>query len=236
MKACLLWSVTVLSLLILPSLASASLITPGGGTVSVTPEGPLSSPFFIAANTGPQTITLTVNGVTETVTGQEWVVQSPAPPVGDTVNSGTTLSFIYQVKGPTEILTSITAGGFIGFLSDVGQSAFLAGLPGASVGTTGYSGASESLGGNINATFPSATGLPAGTASFLFMVNTNAVGIAPNTFTSNDHIAITFRGFGPSATPNIFTPEPTSAVLCLSSIFSFAGAAGWRRWRKQPKA
>jgi hypothetical protein len=25
-------------------------------------------------------------------------------------------------------------------------------------------------------------------------------------------------------------------VLCLSSILSFAGAAGWRRWRKQPKA
>jgi hypothetical protein len=24
-------------------------------------------------------------------------------------------------------------------------------------------------------------------------------------------------------------------MLCLSCVFSFAGAAGWRRWRKQPK-
>jgi hypothetical protein len=234
MKACLLCSVTVLSLQILPSPASASLITPGGGTVSVTPEGPLSSPFSIVAMTGPQTITLTVNGETETVTGQEWVVKSANPPVGDTVNSGTTLSFIYQLSGATEILSSLTAGGFAGFLTDVGQSSFLTGLPGGAVGTTGFSGASESLGGNINATFPSATGLPAGTASFFFMVNTNAVGITPNTFTSQNHVAITFTGFGPSNT--LLTPEPTSAVLCLSCVFSFAGATGWRRWRKQRKA
>ncbi|HEV8071780.1 MAG TPA: hypothetical protein VGP76_28960 [Planctomycetaceae bacterium] len=235
MKTCLSCSAAVLGLLILSSQASASLITPGGGTVPVTAEGPLSSPFFIAAMTGPQTITLTVGSQTATVTGQEWVVESANPPVGDTVNSGTTLSFIYQVRGASEILSSITAGGFAGFLTDVGQSPFLAGLPGGLVGTTGFSGASESLGGNINATFPSATGLPAGTASFFFMVNTNAVGITPNSFTSNDNVAITFHGFGPSNTPNIFTPEPTSAMLCLSCVFSFAGAAGWRRWRKQPK-
>jgi hypothetical protein len=234
MKTSVLCSVTVLSLLILSSPASASLITPGGGTVSVTPEGPLSSPLSIAAMTGPETITLTVNGLTETVTGQESVVKSANPPVGDTVNSGPTLSFVYQLSGPTEILTLLTAGGFTGFLTDVGQSASLAGLPGGAVGTTSFSGASESLGGNINATFPSTTGLPAGAASFFFMVNTNAVGITPNTFTSNDHIAITFKGFGPSNTPNLSTPEPTSAMLCLSCVLSFAGAAGWRRGRKRP--
>jgi hypothetical protein len=234
MKTCLFCSAAVLGVLMLSSPASASLITPGGGTVAVTPES-LSSPFFIAAMTGPQTITLTVGSQTATVTGQEWVVKSATPPVGDTVNSGTTLTFIYQVKGASEILSSITAGGFAGFLTDVGQAAFQPGLPGASVGTTGYTGASESLGGNINATFPTATGLPAGTSSFLLFVNTNAVGITPNSFTSNDNVAITFHGFGPSTTPNIFTPEPTSAVLCLSCVFSFAGAAGLRRWRKQPK-
>jgi hypothetical protein len=220
-----------LGLLLLPSPASATLITPGS-TVPVAVEA-LNPGYTVVANTGPETVTQ--NGVT--VTGQEWVVVDPSPPAGADpgFGPGTTLSFIYQIQATSEVLSAVTGGSFLGFTTDVGQEVFSAGLPGAKVGTVTYSTAFESGAGNIRASF-TGLGLPSGTtASYLFIVNTHAPGYTPSTFGVLDNATVTLPGFAPSTNPNISVPEPTSAILGIGCVLSFAGMAGWRR-RRGPAA
>jgi len=231
MKACLLSAAAALGVLLISSPASATLITPGN-TVSVAAET-LNAGYTVVANTGPETVTQ--NGIT--VTGQEWVVYDPSPPGGADpgFGAGGTLSFIYQIQATSEVLSAVTGGSFLGFTTDVGQEATSAGLPGAKVGTVTYTNAFESGAGNIRGTF---TGLGLGTgtvASYLFIVNTHAPGYTPSTFGVLDNATVTLAGYAPSTTPNISVPEPSSAILGIGCVLSFAGVAGWRR-RRGPAA
>jgi hypothetical protein len=231
MKACLLSAAAALGVLLTSSTASATLIVPGA-TVPVAVEA-LNPGFVVVANTGPETVTQ--NGVT--VTGQEWVVVDPSPPAGADpgFGGGTTLSFVYQIQATSEVLSALTGGSFLGFTTDVGMEAFNAALPGALPGTVSYLDAHESLAGNIRGDF-SGGGLPAGaTHSWLFIVNTHAPGFTPSTFGVLDNATVTLPGYAPSTNPNISVPEPTSAILGIGCVLSFAGAAGWRR-RRGPAA
>jgi hypothetical protein len=228
MKPCLLSAAAALGVLFFSSPASATLISPGN-TVPVAVEA-LNPGYVVVAHTGPETVTQ--NGIT--ATGQEWVVVDPSPPAGADpgFGAGTTLSFVYQITATTEVLSAVTGGSFLGFTADVGQEQFSAGLPGAAVGVTDFSTAFESGGGNIRGSF-AGLGLPSGsTPSWLFIVNTHAPGFTPSTFGVLDNATVTLPGYAPSTTPNISVPEPTSAILGIGCILSFAGAAGLRRRRQ----
>ena len=224
MKSKRTYSLVFSALLVLVSVAHATILTPGtGGQLPDIFTGCSGCTLLATHDTG--LVTSSFNGVTLTFDLVAAVYSDP----NNTFGAGD-LDFMYQVTNEarsTDSIGRVTALDFTGFQTDVGYNTAGSTLPGSVFATDGTV-APGLVDRNTASTVGFGFSVPPlfalirpGTTSMVLMIETNAINFQLGKASVIDGSATTVDAFGPAPAKPV--PEPGSLALLGSGLAALAG-------------
>jgi len=220
--------------LLIAAPAHAVVLPPGSNDVPLTTTAinPLTAAGnTILANTGLQTATNTLNGVTLTVNYQAWVVSVAAANVANTsggMQVAGNLDFVYQVMVTSTSNTFVNETSHVGFAgTGVGVDTFA--QNGTQIAPTNADRSSTATDNGATINFQwNATTVTAGNQSTLNIIETTASAFQAGNYTMEDGVNLTVSAFGVSPLVAA-SPEPSTMVLAGLGALGFFGYALRRR-------